>query len=186
MQSDRAVLVPNGAPIHILGQGPSAPGKPGTAPVNANLVPIAILHSGPQSWAETDLTNPRPRFDQGIDEQGPVTVGVVVQERVAAAAASAGSTAKSGPRPRLVLFSSRSLADNVVQGIEPTNLDLVMNAASWLRGRPDAVGITANTHVALTLTADPLLRSRLVLVPTVMAVLGIIAVGTIVYVARRE
>ncbi|HMF37448.1 MAG TPA: GldG family protein [Isosphaeraceae bacterium] len=184
LQSDRAVLVPNGAPIHILGQGPSAPGKPGTAPVNANLVPIAILHSGPQSWAETDLTNPRPRFDQGIDEPGPVTVGVVVQER--AAAASAGSTAKSGPRPRLVLFSSGSLADNVVQGIEPTNLDLVMNAVSWLRGRPDAVGITANTHVALTLTADPLLRSRLVLVPTVMAVLGIIAVGTIVYVARRE
>ncbi len=61
-----------------------------------------------------------------------------------------------------------------------------MNAASWLRGRPDAVGIAANTHVALTLTADPLLRYRLVLVPTVMAVLGIIAVGTIVYVARRE
>jgi hypothetical protein len=186
LQSDRAVLVPNGAPIHILGQGPSAPGKPGTAPVNANLVPIAILHSGPQSWVETDLTNPRPRLDQGIDEPGPVTVGVVVQERAAAMAASAGSTAESGPRPRLVLFSSRSLADNVVQAIEPTNLDLVMNAASWLRGRPDAVGISANTHVALTLTADPVLRSRLVLVPTVMAVLGIIAVGTIVYVARRE
>ncbi|HMF37551.1 MAG TPA: Gldg family protein, partial [Isosphaeraceae bacterium] len=186
LQSDRFVLVPNGAPIHILGQGSSAPGKPGTAPVNANLVPIAILRSGPQSWAETDLTNPRPRLDQGIDEPGPVTVGVVVQERAAATAASAGSTAESGPRPRLVLFSSRSLADNVVQGIEPTNLDLVMNAASWLRGRPDAVGITANTHVALTLTADPLLRSRLVLVPTVMAVLGIIAAGTIVYVARRE
>src|SRR5271157_19109 len=186
LQADRAVLVPNGAPIHILGQGPSAPGKPGTAPVNANLVPIAILHSGPQSWAETDLTNPRPRLDQGIDEPGPVTVGVVVQERAAAASASAGSTAASGPRPRLVLFSSRSLADNVVQGIEPTNLDLVMNAASWLRGRPDAVGITANTHVALTLTADRVLRSRLVLVPTVMAVLGIIAAGTIVYVARRE
>ena len=186
LQSDRAVLVPNGAPIHILGQGPSAPGKPGTAPVNANLVPIAILRSGPQSWAETDLTNPRPRLDQGIDEPGPVTVGVAVQERAPATAASAGSTAESGPRPRLVLFSSRSLADNVVQGIEPTNLDLVMNAASWLRGRPDAVGITANTHVALTLTADPLLRSRLVLVPTVMAVLGIIAAGTIVYVARRE
>jgi len=186
LQADRAVLVPNGAPIHILGQGPSAPGKPGTAPVNANLVPIAILHSGPQSWAETDLTNPRPRFDQGSDEQGPVTVGVAVQERTPATAASASATAESGPRPRLVLFSSRSLADNVVLGLEPTNLDLVMNAASWLRGRPDAVGITASTHVALTLTADPVLRSRLVLVPTVMAVLGIIAAGTIVYVARRE
>ena len=113
-------------------------------------------------------------------------VGVAVQERAPTAGASSGSTAESEPRPRLVLFSSRALADNVVQGIEPTNLDLVMNAASWLRRRPDAVGITASTHVALTLTANPLLRSRLVLVPTVMAVLAIITLGTIVYVARRE
>ncbi len=187
LQADRAILVPNGAPIRILGQSHSA-GRPATAPVNANLVPVAILRSGPQSWVETDLTNPRPRLDQGSDEPGPVTVGVAVQERAPVAVAPGRPTAESEsePRPRLVLFSSRSLADNVVQGIEPTNLDLVMNAASWLRGRPDAVGITASTHVALTLTADPLLRSRLVLVPTVMAVLGIIAAGTIVYVARRE
>jgi hypothetical protein len=186
LQSDLAVLVPHGAPIHILGQGPVVPGKPGTAAVNPRLVPIAILRSGPQSWAETDQTNLRPRFDPGSDEPGPVTLGVAVQERVPAAAAPATSAADSGPRPRLVLFSSRSLADNVAIGIEPANLDLLINAASWLRGRPDAVGITASTHVALRLTADPVLRSRLVLVPTVMAVLGIIAVGTIVYVARRE
>jgi len=186
LPSDRAVLVPNGAPIRILGQGPATPGRPGSTPVNANLVPIAILRTGPQSWAETDLTNPRPRLDPGIDEPGPVTVGVAVAERAAASAASAASAAESGPRPRLVLFSSRSLADNVVQGIESINLDLVMNAASWLRGRPDAVGITANTHVALTLTADPLLRTRLVLVPTVMTVLAILVLGTIIYVARRE
>ena len=186
LQADRAILVPNGAPIHILGQGPSAPGKPGTEPVNRNLVPISILRSGPQSWAETDLTNPQPKFDQESDEHGPVIVGVAVQERAPAAGAAPGSTAESEPRPRLVLFSSRALADNVVQGIEPTNLDLLMNAASWLRRRPDAVGITASTHVALTLTANPVLRSRLVLVPTVMAVLAIITLGTIVYVARRE
>jgi hypothetical protein len=185
LQGDRAILVPNGAPIRILGQGHST-GKPTTAPVNANLVPVAILRTGPQSWVETDLTNPRPRLDPGSDEPGPVTVGVAVQERAPSAVASPGSTTEFGPKPRLVLFSSRSLADNIVQGIEPTNLDLMMNAVSWLRCRPDAVGITASTHVALTLTADPLLRSRLVLVPTVMAVLGIIAIGTVVYVARRE
>ena len=61
-----------------------------------------------------------------------------------------------------------------------------MNAASWLRGRPDAVGIAPKTHVALTLTADSLLRIRLVFVPTVLAILLIIATGAIVYVARRE
>ncbi len=155
LQSDRAVLVPNGAPIHILGQGPSAASKPASRPVNANLIPVAILQSSPGSWAETDLTNPRPQLDQGVDEPGPVTLGVAVQERTAASApAGAASTAVAG-RPRLVLFSSRALADNVVQGIEPTNLDLIMNAASWLRGRPDAVGISPSTHVALDSHGGP-------------------------------
>jgi hypothetical protein len=78
------------------------------------------------------------------------------------------------------------MAENIVQAIEPTNLDLIMNAVSWLRERPDAVGIAPKTHVALTLNADPILRSRLVVVPTVAAVLSIIGLGVIVYVVRRE
>jgi hypothetical protein len=184
LQADRAILVPNGAPIHVLGLGPSAPGKP-SPPVNSNLVPTVILRTGPQSWAETDLGNPRPKLDPGSDEAGPVTIGVAVQER-GPARADATSPSGSTPRPRLVLFSSRSLAANTVQAIEPTNLDLLMNAASWLRGRPEALGIAANTHVALTLTADPVLRGRLVLVPTILAALGIIGVGVLVYMARRE
>jgi hypothetical protein len=116
---------------------------------------------------------------------GPVTVGVAVQDRISAAAPSVGTSAAE-PRPRLVLFSSRALGDNLVQGIEPTNLDLLINAASWLRGRSNVVGIPANTHVALTLTADPQLRSRLVLVPTVLTFLATISVGLLVYMARRE
>jgi hypothetical protein len=177
---DRAVLVPNGAPIRILDQGTAARGKPPPASLNANLVPVAILRTGPRSWAETDLSNPRPHYDKGVDEAGPVTVGVAVSERTSAA------DGVGSPKPRLVLFSSSALASNIVQGIEPTNMDLVMNAASWLRGRPDTVGISASTHVALMLTADPLLRNRLVVVPTVMATLAIIAAGLIVFVARRE
>jgi hypothetical protein len=177
LQSERPILVPNGAPIQALGLGPQAPGKPAADPVNPNLVPAIFLRSGPQSWAETDLQNRRLQFDKGIDQPGPIALGVSVQERAAAG---------TSPKPRLVLFSSASLGTNVAEELAPTNLDLLMNAASWLRGRPDAVGIAASTHVALTLTADPLLRNRLVLVPTVMATLGIIAVGLIVYVARRE
>jgi hypothetical protein len=185
LQSDRAILVPNGAPIHVLGL--STPGQPASQPVNKNLVPVPILRTSAQSWAETDLTNPRPSLDRSADEAGPITVGVAVQERETSNSPPGTSKSEAaGPKPRLVLFSSRSIADNVVQGIEPTNIDLVMNAASWLRGRPDAVGIAPKTHVALTLTADPLLRARLVYVPTILALITIIGAGVIVYVARRE
>ncbi len=78
------------------------------------------------------------------------------------------------------------MAENVFQEIEQTNLDLLMNAASWLRGRPDTLGIAPHAHVAMTLVVDPTLRSRLIVVPTVMAIMSIIAMGTIVYLVRRE
>jgi hypothetical protein len=89
-------------------------------------------------------------------------------------------------KPRLVLFSSPSMAENFIQEIEQTNLDLLMNAASWLRNRPDTQGIPPHTHVALTLAVDPFLRSRLILVPTAMAVMLIIALGITVYMTRRQ
>ena len=60
------------------------------------------------------------------------------------------------------------------------------NAASWLRNRPDTQGIPPHTHVALTLAVDPFLRSRLILVPSAVAVMLIIALGIMVYMARRQ
>ena len=85
-----------------------------------------------------------------------------------------------------MLFSCPAMAENVFQEIEQTNLDLLMNAASWLRNRPDTQGIPPHTHVALTLSVDPFLRSRLILVPSAVAVMLIIAMGITVYIARRQ
>src|SRR5262249_29293934 len=146
-----------------------------------SLVPTVILRTSQFSWAETDLQKIPWTFDPAAEERS-VAVGVAVAQRTAEGRAGSESEEK----PRLVLFSTAMLAANLLQGIEPTNLDLLMNAASWLRGRSETLGIMPNTHVALTLTVDPLLRSRLILVPSVTAMMLIIALGIIVYVARRE
>ncbi len=90
------------------------------------------------------------------------------------------------PTPRLVLFSCPAMAENAYQEIGQTNLDLLMNAVNWLRGKPDSIGISphaARRHDAGDRSA---LRSRLILVPSVIAAMLIIAMGIIVYVARRE
>ncbi len=151
--------------------------------MDKSLVPTPILRTGRTSWAETDLKTPRPTFDRSADVPGPVTVGVAVARRQ-------GQPRPGGPaeeQPRLVLFSCPMMADNALQDITPANLDLLMNAASWLRGgRPDTLGISPRTHTALTLIVDPQLRSRLILVPTVTAAMLIIAMGIIVYISRRE
>jgi len=179
--TNRFVLIPNAAPIRALGLAGAGNGP--SEPVDRNLIPMPFLQTSAYSWLEPDPANPRSRFDSKVHQRGPFTVGIAVVER-AKSAPHPEATAED--KPRLVLFSSPVLADNRVQEIERTNLDLLMNAASWLRGRSDTQGIAPKTHIALTLTADPALRSRLILVPSVTAALAIIAAGIVVYVARRE
>jgi hypothetical protein len=182
MAADRGVLLLRAAPIFIAGQSPR-PGSPAAEPVDKSLVPTAILKTGRTSWAETDLKNPRPTLDRLADVAGPMDVGVAVSKRQ-------GQARPGGPmdeKPRLVLFSCPMMAENALQEITPANLDLLMNAASWLRGgSPDTLGLSPSTHTALTLIVDPQLRSRLILVPTVTATMLIIAMGILVYGSRRE
>lgn len=182
MSPDRSVLVPHSAPIRILGPT-GAPGRP-PEPIDRTLVPTPILQAGRNAWAESDLKNPRPTYDPDADgARGPV-LGVAIAKRPEPEPRP-GSPIEE--EPRLVLFSCPYMALDSLQDRFPANLDLLMNAASWLRGgKGDTLGLSPRTHVALTLMIDPQLRSRLILVPTLTAAMLIIAVGLIVYTSRRE
>lgn len=168
----RSVLMAGPTPLKILGAS-------GSAAANPKVVAAPILRTSTESWAESDVSKQPVRFDKGADEKGPLTVGVAVADRPAAGSSAEGA-------PRLVVFSSGGMADNAAFGIEPTNLDLLMNAVSWLRGRSDMQGISPKTHVILTLQANPILRFRLIMVPTVMAVILILGLGLATYLARHE
>ncbi len=61
-----------------------------------------------------------------------------------------------------------------------------MKPIHWLRGRPEMIGIDAKTHESLMFAADPGLRLRLVMVPTLLAVVVIIGLGATTYMARRD
>ena len=178
--TNRAVLMPAAAPIHVFGQ--SMPGRPPSEPVDPTLVPVPILLTSKFSWAETNPKSQPLRLDSDQDEAGPVLVGVAISQRVEKARPGDLTEGK----PRLVLLSSSAMAENAIQEIEQTNLDLLMNAASWLRNRPDTQGIPPHTHVTLRLSVDPFLRSRLILVPSAVAAMLIIAMGITVYIARRQ
>ncbi len=178
MDPNRYVILQNAAPIRVRGM--TGHDSAAAEPVNRHLVPSVILRTSPSSWAETDLKNPRPILD-GSDEPAPA-VGVAVARR----AGPSRPGVEAEEKPRLVLFACPTLGDNVLQELAPSNLDLLMNAASWLRGRPDTLGISAKTHIALTLGVDDQLRSRLIMVPSAIALMLIIAVGITVYIARRE
>jgi hypothetical protein len=171
----RAVLMPRASPVKVLTATNEA--QAGRT-YNQAVVPAELLRTTDAAWGETDLAARSPdRSDK--EERGPLCVGAAVSDRP-----PAGSS--TPPKPRLVLFASRFMADNLFLAEDPTNLDLLINAINWLRGQAQLGGIAPSTHTVITLAADPLLRTRLIMVPTVMSVLLIIGLGVTTYMARRE
>ncbi len=174
----RVVLLPGAAPLTILG-GPPRPGEPRDRPPgNPAVVASPFLRTGPDSWAESDPDARKIQRDPGKDQAGPLNLGVAVAVRP--------RTASEKPMPRLVVISSSFAADNQFVREVPANLDLLMNAIHWLRGRPELLGIAPKTHESLLFAADPGLRLRLVLVPTLLAVVVILGLGATTYLARRD
>jgi ABC-type uncharacterized transport system involved in gliding motility auxiliary subunit len=172
------VLVPNAAPLTTM-EGPPKPGAPANSKAaNPTIAAFPILRTSPESWAESSPNVRALTKDPDKDLAGPINVGVAVVVKP--------QTTSEKPAPRMVVFSSPYLADNPFVRQRPTNLDLLMNSVHWLSGRPGTVGIEAKTHESLVFAADPGLRLRLVMVPTLLAIMVIIGLGATTYLARRD
>ncbi len=173
----RAVLLQNAAPLTIL--GPAAGGMAEASKAsNPGVLVAPILRTSPASWVELDPGAGAMARDPAREAAGPITVGVAVSIR----AALEGEK----PTPRMVVFSSIHLGENPILGVEPTNLDLLMNAVYWLKGKPELLGIAPKVHEAVLFAADPGLQLRLVIVPTLLAVVAILGLGATTYLARRD
>lgn len=171
--TNRFLLLPIAAPLKIVGAQPGLSGPP-----NPAYLAEELLRSGPNSWAESAPSSPPIRRDEK-DVAGPLPIALTVRDRPKAGSKQEGT-------PRLVVVGSRYVADNLFVASDPTNLDFLVNAVQWLRGREDGQGIAPKTHVALTLTADPNLKNKLLLVPTLIAIGVISTLGIATFLARRS
>jgi hypothetical protein len=171
----RSVLMTRASPVKVLNAASAAQTGRG---YNQSVVAAELLRTSNLSWGETDLAA-RPLGRSDREERGPLCVGAAVADRPAPGSSAA-------PKPRLVLLGSRFMADNLFLAENPANLDLLVNAINWLRGQAELGGIAPSSHTVITLNADPLLRTRLIMVPTVMSALLIIGLGVTTYMARRE
>jgi len=174
----RVALLQNASPLAILGTGSNAGVPKAARPSNPGVVASPFLRTSPSSWAESDVMTRPVRLERDNDQPGPLNVGVAVTTRPAVEGEK--------PIPRVVVLSTPLVADNRIVAIEPANLDLLMNAVYWLRGKPELLGIGPKTHESLMFAADPGLQLRLVMVPTIMAAVVIIGLGVTTYLSRRD
>jgi hypothetical protein len=167
----RMVLMPRPAPIDAK-VGAEAP---------SGFLVMPLLRSSRFSFVESNPGAGAPERDPDEDGAGPVIVAAAVAERPGPRERAAE------PTPRLVLISSPDVADNpTVAAVGMANLDLLVNAISWLQDRPDLVALAPRTYVARALKAGPNLKAKLVLLPTLLAASVLVGLGVATYLARRE
>jgi ABC-type uncharacterized transport system involved in gliding motility auxiliary subunit len=132
-----------------------------------------LLKTTSNSWAETDIKNPRAQFNQGKDLAGPVTIAAVVNKET------------GGKKTRLVVFGDSDFANNSyfkVQG----NGDLFMNTVNWLAEEEDLISIRAKQPEdrRIFLTAK---QASMVMYTTVIFMpLAAMIAGVVMYIRRER
>jgi hypothetical protein len=172
------LILPRTAPLTILGQG--GPGRPPAEEPNPKVAATPLLRSSPASWAESTPRERRQPKRDGDEPAGPLVVAAAASDRGPGGAGSEGDT------PRLVVFGSSIAFDNQYVELQPRNLDLAVNAISWLRGRHEQIGIAPKKGTTLLMTAGRTQQFKMIMVPTLMALVAIVGFGLSTYFARRS
>ncbi len=140
-----------------------------------------LVKSSRSSWREQDLESATVQFDRELDEAGPADLVIGIEKQIQ----GPGNSRESEPIG--VVIGSPNAVDNRMLSLQGfANRDLILNAISWLEDRPELAGIEPRTYVVRRLTASEDLRAKLVLLPTVMAIVVLLALGMTMAITRRQ
>jgi ABC-type transport system involved in multi-copper enzyme maturation permease subunit len=137
-----------------------------------------LAMSSRQSWAESDLDQQPPQFDEGYDRPGPLGVAVSVEKGVS-------SPIKMDIKPvRLAVLGDSQFAAN--RGLVGGNRQLLMNALDWLmeRERPRELSAEEQGLYDLRLTPGQQWLAFILLVPAMPGILVVWA--GVVRMSRRD
>jgi hypothetical protein len=169
--------------------------RAGRMPVNPMLRPEVLLTTAPGMtvWTETDMTVDPARIAAEIDRNGPAAkrVSPVPLPAAVVVTESAPGGAPGAPpppaKPRLVVFGDATLATNALvgEGSPSPNFSFFASTLDWLSERPTSVGVGAKSmkYYSLPTTVS---GTSLVLLPGVIALVGIVGLGLGVWVVRRR
>lgn len=96
-----------------------------------------VAQTSRQSWAETDFTQARPRYDAGIDEMGPVSVALAVTSDTSRPDSQA---ARETNEFRLVVVGDSDFVTNRAIDMQ-ANADFFLNALAWVTRLADRFSI---------------------------------------------
>ncbi len=162
-----------------------------------------VLFSGPESWAETDISSGKARYNPNVDLKGPVSVAVAITKNLNAQKAEPGTQSsnsianqsshppnqnepvKAGLKANLVVIGDSDFASNNYFSFSG-NGDFFLNSASWLLQEENLISIRPrkrkNSPLALTATQGNLAF----VVGTILIPMAVTLMGVSVWWRRRS
>jgi hypothetical protein len=174
------------------------PGGPPGSELRAESLLIAPASVG--IWAEADLQADPARIINDLQKlspqelenklsKQPIPVAVVVSESAASADPHAFMRPQAGQTPRLAIFGDATLACNKFTSDRRGNTlqyEVIANTMDWLREKPSNIGIEPKTRNVFSIDTANTSLSRMILLPAALMLLGILGLGTGVWIVRRQ
>lgn len=122
-----------------------APAPAGDTPAPTTPDVTELLHTSSEGWGETDLAHLDQVAKDAKDVQGPVSLGVAVEIKAAAA---------GGRSARMVVYGDSDFATKQLVEANAGNSILLLNSLNWLVERTSILGIpprkTEQVHLSMT------------------------------------
>jgi len=146
------------------------------SPPQNGWVVTSLLRTSEAGWAERDLKDLGGAVSKGPDDgPGPVSVGVAAEKKAAA----------GGKDARLIVIGNSRVAHNQFIGAG-SGLDFLLNAAGFLVGQEEQIGIAPKEPEQVRLQMSPN-QERAVALFTLFGMPGLaILAGVVVWLFRRR
>jgi hypothetical protein len=191
-----------GALIKLNNVRPVKPGAepPGSPPGGYHADSLLLAPDTLLVWAESNvaadpsalandlLKNEKDREAKLSTE--PISLAVAVTETSANADPHAFMRPQAGQQtPRLVVFGNSTMASNRATSERRGNdtyYEIIANTLDWLREKPSNIGIEPKTRNVFTIDRENTSLTRMILLPAALMLLGILGLGTGVWIVRRQ
>ena len=134
-----------------------------------------------EGWAETDMGSDTPRFDDGVDRPGPISIAVAVEK-----GAVSGIEVEVKPTRMVVIGDSDFVSNGALISGVGGNIDFFMSAVNWLLEREELMAIAPKVPGELRLDMNRE-EIRLALLLMGVAAPAVVAfAGLLVWLRRRR
>jgi ABC-type uncharacterized transport system involved in gliding motility auxiliary subunit len=135
--------------------------------------PTEILKTSEQSWAETELSGGRAKFDEGKDTMGPISLGVAASK-------------KTGEKEaRLLVIGDSDFATNRWNLQQTVNGDLFQNSVNWLAQDEDLISVRPKSPKGRRVTLTQSQQNMMKWIGYVALPVAVLLTGAVVWWRRR-